>query len=150
MNEIQNSIELGIPSFAMHETSKGSFAMPLHVYNGKVYATDERILDVPNDGVDAEKSQLVYFKEGLAYMVSWGLRGQRDRGGSKVTQAVQDRRAAQDLLAKQELKEIKVMQVHKAQRDQLARKKTRESQDQSETKAIREMQERKARKAKRE
>ena len=62
----------------------------------------------------------------------------------------QDRRAVHDLLAKQEIKEIKVMQVHKAQRDQPARKETRESQDQSETKAIREMQDRNARKAKRE
>ena len=66
MNEIQNSIELGFPSFAMHETSNGSFAVPLHVYNGKVYATDERILDVSNDGIDADKSQLVYFKEGAS------------------------------------------------------------------------------------
>ena len=72
MNEIQNSIELGFPSFAMHETSKGSFAVPLHVYNGKVYATDERIVDISNDGIDTDKSQLVYFKEGASI---YGLMG---------------------------------------------------------------------------
>ena len=70
MNEIQNSIELGFPSSAMHETSKGSFGV--HVYNGKVYAIDERILDISNDGIDADKSQLVYFKEGASI---YGLMG---------------------------------------------------------------------------
>ena len=80
MNEIQNSIELGVPSFAMHETSKGSFAVPFHVYNGKVYATDERIVDQTTASTPTKASSCI-LKRGLAYTVSWGLRGQRDRGG---------------------------------------------------------------------
>ena len=81
MNEIQNSIELGFPSFAMHETSKGSFVVPLHICNGKVYATDERIVDVSNDGIDADKSQLVYFKEGASIYGLMGPQGPAGRRG---------------------------------------------------------------------
>ena len=67
MNEIQNSIELG-------------FAVPLHVYNGKVYATDEKIVDISNDGIDTDKSQLVYFKEGDSI---YGLMGPQGPAGTR-------------------------------------------------------------------
>ena len=80
MNEIQNSIELGFPSFAMHETSKGSFAVPHHVYNGKVYTTDEKIVDISDDDIDAEKSQLLYFKEGASI---YGLMGPQEPAGPR-------------------------------------------------------------------
>ena len=83
LNKIQNSIELGFPSFAMHESSKGSFVVPLHLYNGKVCATDERILDVPNDRIDADKSQLVYFKEGASIYDLMGPRGPAGPRGFK-------------------------------------------------------------------